>query len=58
MQASRGMLRRAATPVQQQKRYFLSAFYDIFVQVPSSRSVSRGSPAAPRGVPVLGARAG
>eukprot|EP00802_Teleaulax_amphioxeia_P029284 Tamp_31311.p1 GENE.Tamp_31311~~Tamp_31311.p1 ORF type:complete len:151 (-),score=38.38 Tamp_31311:250-702(-) len=26
------MLRRAATPVQQQKRYFLSAFYDIFVQ--------------------------
>jgi hypothetical protein len=31
MQA-KGLVRRAA-PVLQQKRYFLSAFYDIFVQV-------------------------
>jgi len=32
MQA-KGLVRRAA-PVLQQKRYFLAAFYDIFVQVP------------------------
>ena len=41
MQA-KGLVRRAA-PVLQQKRYFLSAFYDIFVQVALPPAVLRGA---------------